>query len=85
MSLGQPVKVYVQVRKTHRGVILPRESVVRSAGGETVIWERVSPERFVARTIRLRPIDGKSVVVLAGNEPDVQIVTVGAGLLNQVR
>lgn len=85
LGVGQPVRLVAQVQGTASGIVLPRHSVVRSAGGQPIVWQHESPQRFVARPVRTQPLDGGTVLVLAGVEPEARIVTDGAGLLNQVR
>ncbi|MFS2008742.1 efflux RND transporter periplasmic adaptor subunit [Azospirillum sp. CT11-132] len=85
LGVGQPVRLVAQVQGTASGIVLPRHSVVRSAGGQPIVWQHESPQRFVARPVRTQPVDGGTVLVLAGIEPEARIVTDGAGLLNQVR
>ncbi|KAA0571898.1 HlyD family efflux transporter periplasmic adaptor subunit [Azospirillum sp. Sh1] len=85
LGVGQPVRLVAQVQGTASGIVLPRHSVVRSAGGQPIVWQHESPQRFVARPVRTQPVDGNTVLVLAGIEPEARIVTDGAGLLNQVR
>ncbi len=85
LGVGQPIRLVAQVRGTASGIVLPRHSVVRGAGGQPIVWQHESPQRFVARPVRTQPVDGNTVLVLAGVEPEARIVTDGAGLLNQVR
>ncbi|TWA93177.1 multidrug efflux pump subunit AcrA (membrane-fusion protein) [Azospirillum brasilense] len=85
LSVGQPVRIVAQIQGTMSGIVLPRQSVVRGPNGQPLVWEHESPQRFVARPVRTQPVDGNTVLVLAGVEPEARIVTDGAGLLNQVR
>lgn len=85
LSVGQPVTVIVQTRASQEGIVVPQGSIVRAAGGQPLIWEHISAERFVPRPVRTQPLDGARVLVLAGLEPGRRIVTEGATLLNQVR
>ncbi|QCO16924.1 HlyD family efflux transporter periplasmic adaptor subunit (plasmid) [Azospirillum brasilense] len=85
LGVGQPVRLVAQVQGTAYGIVLPRQSVVRNASGQPIVWQHDTPQRFVARPVRTQPVDGNTVLVLAGVEPEARIVTDGAGLLNQVR
>ncbi|MDQ2102864.1 efflux RND transporter periplasmic adaptor subunit [Azospirillum isscasi] len=85
LGVGQPVRLVAQVQGTASGIVLPRQSVVRNASGQPIVWQHDTPQRFVARPVRTQPVDGDTVLVLAGVEPEARIVTDGAGLLNQVR
>ncbi|AWJ86253.1 hypothetical protein TSH58p_22275 (plasmid) [Azospirillum sp. TSH58] len=85
LSVGQPVRIVAQIQGKASGIVLPRQSVVRNASGQPIVWQHDTPQRFVARPVRTQPVDGDTVLVLAGVEPEARIVTDGAGLLNQVR
>ncbi|HYD68557.1 efflux RND transporter periplasmic adaptor subunit [Azospirillum sp.] len=85
LSVGQPVRIVAPIQGKARGIVLPRRSVVRNAGGQPIVWQHDSPQRFVARPVRTQPVDAETVLVLAGVEPEARIVTDGAGLLNQIR
>ncbi|MGR0183157.1 efflux RND transporter periplasmic adaptor subunit [Azospirillum aestuarii] len=85
LSVGQPVRIVAQIQGKASGIVLPRQSVVRNASGQPIVWQHDTPQRFVARPVRTQPVDGNTVLVLAGVEPEARIVTDGAGLLNQIR
>jgi cobalt-zinc-cadmium efflux system membrane fusion protein len=85
LSVGQPVRIVAQIQGKTSGIVLPRQSVVRNASGQPIVWQHDSPQRFIARPVRTQPVDGNTVLVLAGVEPEARIVTNGAGLLNQIR
>lgn len=85
LSVGQPVRIVAQIQGKVSGIVLPRQSVVRGPNGQPLVWQHESPQRFVARPVRMQPVDGNTVLVSAGIEPEARIVTDGAGLLNQVR
>jgi cobalt-zinc-cadmium efflux system membrane fusion protein len=85
LSVGSPVTVIANVAAQESGFALPRTAVVRMPNGGSAVWDHVSAERFVARPVRLQPLDGGSVLVLAGVSAGHRIVVQGADLLNQVR
>lgn len=87
LSVGSPVTVVAELDGKDRGVALPRAAVVRQANGLPAVWEHVSAERFVARPVRIRPLDAGRVLVLDGlpSDPVPRIVIQGAELLGQVR
>ncbi|PWC47885.1 hypothetical protein TSA6c_15355 [Azospirillum sp. TSA6c] len=85
LGVGQPVRLVAQVQGKASGIVLPRQSVVRSVSGQPIVWQHESPQRFTARPVRTQALDGNTVLVLAGVEPEARIVTDGAGLLNQIR
>jgi membrane fusion protein, heavy metal efflux system len=85
LSVGQPVRIVAQIQGKTSGIVLPRQSVVRNASGQPIVWQHDTPQRFIARPVRTQPVDGNTVLVLAGVDPEARIVTDGAGLLNQIR
>ncbi|CAO3449602.1 efflux RND transporter periplasmic adaptor subunit [Azospirillum largimobile] len=85
LSVGQPVRIVARIEGTMSGIVLPRQSVVRGPNGQPLVWEHESPQRFVARPVRMQPVDGNTILVSAGIKSEARIVTDGAGLLNQVR
>ena len=85
LNVGTPVTVIVAVSGTRRGIALPRAALVRLANGGLAVWDHVTAERFVSRPVRIEPLDGATVLVLAGITPQQRIVVSGADLLSQVR
>ncbi len=83
--IGLPVTVYARSAQRISGILLPRDAVVRGSGGETIVWQHVDPERFVARPVRIEPFDGSQVVVTAGIAAKDRIVVHAAELISQVR
>jgi cobalt-zinc-cadmium efflux system membrane fusion protein len=82
---GQFVTVLVATDREKKGIAIPRGSVVRTANGQTVVFEHSSAEIFEARPVRVEPLDGDRVLVSSGLTPGKRIVTQGAELLDQVR
>lgn len=85
LTVGAPVIVIANVAAQESGFALPRTAVVRMPNGGSAVWDHVTAERFVPRPVRLQPLDGGNVLVLAGLKPEQRIVVQGADLLNQVR
>ncbi len=85
LAVGAPVIVIANVAAQESGFALPRTAVVRMPNGGSAVWDHVTAERFVPRPVRLQPLDGANVLVLAGLKPEQRIVVQGADLLNQVR
>ncbi len=85
LSVGSPVTVIANVATQETGFALPRTAVVRMPNGGSAVWDHVTAERFVPRPVRLQPLDGGNVLVLAGVKAQQRIVIQGADLLNQVR
>jgi hypothetical protein len=86
LQVGRPVTVIVQRRHSDSaGIRLPRAAVLHAATGETMVWERLSAEDFVARPVNMVPLDGNDVVVTSGLTANMRIVTAAAEMLTQVR
>ncbi len=85
LGIGKPVNVILQSTVQLSGFVLPASSVVRGQSGLPTVWVKSEPERFEARMVRYEPLDGQRVVVSAGLEADMRVVTDGATLLNQIR
>lgn len=85
LSVGEPLSVVIQTAKSIVGIALPQSSVVRAPNGQSIVWKHASAERFVPVPVRFEPLDGINVLVTAGVEPGIRIVTEGAELLNQVQ
>lgn len=83
--IGASVMVTLRTARSLQGIVLPADAVVRSAEGPPVVFEHATAERFVPRQVRLQPLDGTRVVILAGLEVGSRVVTQGAGLIAQVR
>ena len=83
--IGASVLVTLRTARSLQGIVLPAEAVVRSAEGPPVVFEHTTAERFVPRLVRVQPLDGTRVVIVAGLEPGARVVTQGAGLIAQVR
>ncbi|WP_375409424.1 efflux RND transporter periplasmic adaptor subunit [uncultured Methylobacterium sp.] len=85
VRIGQFVTVLAATDTAREGLALPRSAVVRTANGQDVVYEHVSAERFVARPVRVEPLDGARILVAEGVGPGRRVVTQGAELLDQVR
>lgn len=87
LATGVPVTVVAELDGKETGVALPRAAVTRQGNGLSAVWDHVSAERFVARPVRVRPLDAGRVLVLSGlpEGSTPRIVVQGAELLGQVR
>ena len=85
LNIGSPVTVLARTSESVTGIIVPRAAVVSTASSGNVVWVQTEPERFLARAIRSRRIDGERVLVEAGLEAGERIVSMAAELINQVR
>lgn len=85
LRVGQLVSVMAPTGEEVQGLAVPRTSVLRSANGQTIVFEHSSPERFEPRVVRVEPLDAARVLVLDGIAAGRRVVVQGAELLNQVR
>ena len=83
--IGSSVLVTLRTARAVRGIVLPADAVVRSAEGPPVVFEHATAERFIPRQVRVQPLDGTRVVVIAGLEAGQRVVVQGAALIAQVR
>jgi RND family efflux transporter MFP subunit len=82
---GQFVTVFVAIDEETRGIAVPRSSVVRSANGQSVVFDHSAAEIFKPVPVRIAALDGERVLVLSGLKAGARVVTQGAELLDQVR
>jgi len=85
LRFGQFVTVLATTDEGKTGMALPRGSVVRGSNGQDLVYEHATAERFEAREVRIEPLDGESVLVIAGIGAGKRVVIQGAELLDQVR
>ena len=85
VAVGQPVKVIARTEQGVKGATAPRTALTKVGAGETAVWVHTEAERFVARRIRHPSLDAANVAILDGLHDGDRVVTVGAGLLSQVR
>jgi hypothetical protein len=85
LRAGQFLTVFASTADVRRGVSVPREAVLRGSNGQSMVFEHSNAERFVPREVRIEPLDGLNVLIVAGIGPGTRIVTQGAELLNQIR
>jgi cobalt-zinc-cadmium efflux system membrane fusion protein len=85
LRVGQLVTVLTVTGEEVGGLALPRAAVLRSANGQTVLFEHTNAERFEARIVRVQPLDAEHVLVLEGVAAGKRVVVQGAELLNQIR
>ncbi|HOG02339.1 MAG TPA: HlyD family efflux transporter periplasmic adaptor subunit [Accumulibacter sp.] len=85
VAVGQPVKVFARTEQGVKGATAPRTALTQVGAGETAVWVHIEAERFVARRIRHQSLDAANVAILDGLHDGDRVVTVGAGLLSQVR
>jgi hypothetical protein len=85
VAVGQPVKVMVRTAQGVKGATVPRTALTKVGAGDTAVWVHTEAERFVARRIRHQSLDAANVAILDGLHDGDRVVTIGAGLLSQVR
>jgi membrane fusion protein, heavy metal efflux system len=85
LRVGQLVTVLATTGEEVRGLAIPRRSVLRSANGQTIVFEHTGAERFEPRIVRVEPLDADRVIVLDGLPAGARVVAQGAELLNQIR
>jgi cobalt-zinc-cadmium efflux system membrane fusion protein len=85
LRAGQFMTVLAETTELRRGIAVPRVAVLRSANGQLRVFEHANAESFVPREVRVEPLDGMHVLIVAGVEPGRRVVTQGAELLNQIR
>lgn len=85
LRAGQLLRVIATTPAEHEGIVVPRDAVLRGANGQLVVYVKTNAERFVQREVRVEPLDGDTVLVVAGLEVGMRVVAEGAELLNQIR
>ena len=85
LAVGQPVTVIATLSERIKGIVLPAQAVVRSPANETVVWIKVSAERYLPQPVAVRSLDARTVVITQGLAPDNRVVVQGASLIAQIR
>lgn len=85
LSVGQPVKVYVQTATRVKGLSVPAAALMKNPANQTIVWVKTAPERFEPRTVTVAPLDGASVAITSGLKAGDRIATQAATLINQLR
>jgi len=85
LAVGQAVKVVVRTQRGIKGAAVPLPAIIKLGSGETAVWVHAEPERFIARKIRIQPLDAAHVAVIDGLHDGDRVVTTGASLLSQMR
>jgi membrane fusion protein, heavy metal efflux system len=85
LSVGSVVSVLMQTSDRRRGMLVPREAVVRDTAGQSIVWHHTQAESFVPLPVRVEAVDGDQVLVIAGLKPNTRIVVESADLLNEIR
>ncbi len=85
LSVGLPVNVMARSGAPVTALLVPKDAVVRSANGETMLWQHENAEMFAPRPVRIAPFDAARVIVEDGASKGERIVVRAADLVNQVR
>ena len=85
LRVGEPVTIEVLAGAPVAGVVVPRAAVQTGENGLASVFVKQGAESFVARPVRIAPLDATRVVLLSGARVGERVVTTGAGLLSQVR
>ncbi len=85
LRAGQFVTVLIVTSDEKHGIAIPRAGIVRNTNGQDFVFEHTAAETFVARPVRVEPLDGERVLIAAGLRPSRRIVVQGAELLDHVR
>ncbi|HRH18609.1 MAG TPA: HlyD family efflux transporter periplasmic adaptor subunit, partial [Aquabacterium sp.] len=85
LAIGQPLTLVATLSRQQPGVAVPAEAVVRNPSNETVVWIKLSAERFLPQPVQTQPLDASTVLVTRGLSPDNRVVVQGASLINQIR
>lgn len=85
VRVGQFVTVFAQTPEEQRGLAVPRNSIVRTAGGQDSVFEHVGAERFQQRPVRIEPLDGQRVLISQGLSAGTRVVVQGAELIDHIR
>ena len=85
LSVGQPVTVVAQFKERTKGIVLPAQAIVRNPSNESVVWIKVSAERYVPQPVLFQPLEAQTVLVTKGLSADNRVVVQGAPLIAQIR
>jgi len=85
LAIGRSIPVLMQTKASTPGITLPEGAVVRAPNGLPQVWEKLGPEKFVAKSVRTQSLDGQRVLVTDGLTEGSRIVVDGAEFINQVR
>jgi membrane fusion protein, heavy metal efflux system len=82
---GDRVTLFAETQKVTKGIAAPRSAIIRGSNGEDIVFVHTAPELFEPRTVRIEPLDGGRVIIVAGIVMGDRLVIQGSELLNQLR
>jgi cobalt-zinc-cadmium efflux system membrane fusion protein len=85
LTVGSPVNVFIRSKDKQTGILLPQRAITTTASGQAIVFEHVSPEKFIPVLVRSEAVDGENAIIQSGLAPGMRVVVDGAGLLGQVR
>ena len=85
LAVGQPVRVFVQGRRTVTGIRVPSTALTRSPANQPIVWVKTGPEQFEPRAVTTEPLDGVSVAVTSGLKAGDRVAVSAVSLINQIR
>ena len=85
LSVGQPVKVFVQTQQTVSGIPVPQSSIMKNSSGDAIVWLHTSAELFVSQKVQIYAMDATTVAAVEGLHDGDRVVTQGAAVLSQIR
>ena len=85
LPVDTKVTVWAEQDQRQRGVIIPREAVVRGSDGSEQVWLHHRAEGFQPQRVEWQPLDGERIAVIRGLRGGERVVTQGATLLGQIR
>lgn len=78
---GQRVGVWIPLRESTGGVIIPWSAVLYDHHGGTWVYEQIQPLQFTRRRVQLESIEDGSAMISLGLRPGANVVTDGAAEL----
>lgn len=85
LLIDQPVTVLAELESTLEGIVLPSDAIVTNSANLSIVWIKVSAERFLPQIVEYREISPNKVLITQGLGADNRVVIAGTSLLNQVR
>lgn len=78
---GQRVGVWIPLRESANGVIVPWTSILYDYHGGAWIYDQIQPRQFTRRRVQVEAIDNGSALISRGIGPGANVVTDGAAEL----
>jgi len=85
LSVGQVVSVIIITSEKVRGVLIPRESLLKNSRGEDIIWLHTEAELFEPLKVEWETVGDESVVITSAVPKKARVVTKNGSRLLQIR